>query len=79
MAQKLFVQAWQLVEFGSNPDAKEPFLKPSPSSKRRWRVTHDFCEPMGLVTSHIDLYWQGFDHTPARLRLGPRRDRRLRR
>jgi TolB-like protein/class 3 adenylate cyclase/Tfp pilus assembly protein PilF len=68
VAEELFRQAWGLVELGSNPDAKESLLQAA--SLLEEALAHDphFLRAYGLlVTVHMDLYWQGFDHTAARL------------
>lgn len=70
VAERLFVEAWQLVELGSNPDAKENLLHAVTLLDEALARDPQFLRAYGLlVTSHIDLYWQGFDHTPARLEL----------
>jgi TolB-like protein len=70
VAEKLFRQAWQLVELASNPDAKEGLLQAVALLDEALTRDPHFLRAYGLlVTAHIDLYWQGFDHTPARLEL----------
>jgi TolB-like protein/Flp pilus assembly protein TadD len=70
VAEKLFVQAWQQVEFGSSPDAQERLLQAVTLLDEALARDPQFLRAYGLlVTSHIDLYWQGFDHTAARLEL----------
>jgi TolB-like protein/class 3 adenylate cyclase len=70
VAERLFVQAWQLVELGSNPDAKEALLQAVSLIEEALARDPRFLRACGLlVTAHIDLYWQGFDHSAARLEL----------
>jgi TolB-like protein len=70
VAEKLFRQAWQLVELASNPDAKEGLLQAVALLDEALTRDPHFLRAYGLlITAHIDLYWQGFDHTPARLEL----------
>jgi TolB-like protein/class 3 adenylate cyclase len=70
IAERLFVQAWQLVELASNPDAKEGLLQAITLLNEALARDPHFLRAYGLlVTAHIDLYWQGFDHTAARLEL----------
>jgi TolB-like protein len=70
VADKLFRQAWQLVEVASNPDAKEALLRAISLLEEALTRDPQFLRAYGLlVTAHIDLYWQGFDHTQARLEL----------
>jgi TolB-like protein/class 3 adenylate cyclase/Tfp pilus assembly protein PilF len=70
VADKLFKQAWQLVELASNPDAKEALLQAIPLLEEALTRDPHFLRAHALLyTAHIDLYWQGFDHSPARLEL----------
>jgi serine/threonine-protein kinase len=70
VAERLHVQAAQLVELGSNPDAKESLLRAiSLLEEALTRDPHFLYAYALLYTAHIDLYWQGFDHTAARLEL----------
>ena len=70
VAERLFVQAWQLAELASNPDAKEALLQAVTLLDETLARDPHFLRAYGLlVTAHIDLYWQGFDHTAARLEL----------
>jgi TolB-like protein len=70
VAQRLFVQAWQRIQLASNPDAKEGLLQAVALLDEAITRDPHFLRACGLlVTAHIDLYWQGFDHTPARLEL----------
>jgi TolB-like protein len=68
IAERLFVQAWQLVELASNPDAKNALLQAVALLDEALTRDPHFLRAYGLlVTANIDLYWQGFDHTAARL------------
>jgi len=70
LAQRLFVQALQLVVLASNPDAKESLLQAIPMLEEAITRDPKFIGAYGLLyTAQIDLYWQGFDHTPERLEL----------
>ena len=70
VAERLLVQAWALVQLGSNPDAKERLLEAVTLLDEALTRDPQFLRAYGLlVTAHIDLYWQGFDHTAARLEL----------
>lgn len=70
VAERLFVQAWALVQLGSNPDAKERLLEAVTLLDEALTRDPQFLRAYGLLaTAHIDLYWQGFDHTAARLEL----------
>src|SRR3984893_5696235 len=69
-AQGVFVQAWDLVVLASNPDAKEGLLQASPMLEEAITRDPKFLSAYALLyTAHIDLYWQGFEHTPERLEL----------
>jgi len=70
LAQRLFVQALQLVSLASNPDAKESLLQAIPMLEEAITRDPKFLNAYALLyTVHIDLYWQGFEHTPERLEL----------
>ncbi len=70
VADKLFRQASQLAEVGSNPDAKESLLQAVSLIEEALARDPGFLRAYSLLFSvHIDLYWQGFDHTAARLEL----------
>jgi len=70
VAERLFVQAWQLAELASNPDAKDALLQAINLLDEALARDPHFLRACGLLTTaHIDLYWQGFDHTAARLEL----------
>ena len=70
LANKLVTQAWQRIVLASNPDAKEALLQAVPLLDEAIARDPHFLRAHGLlVTAHLDLYWQGFDHTPARLEL----------
>jgi serine/threonine-protein kinase len=70
LAQRLFIQALQLVVLASNPDAKESMLQAIPLLEEAIARDPKFLGAYGLLyTAHIDLYWQGFEHTPERLEM----------
>jgi TolB-like protein/class 3 adenylate cyclase len=70
LAQRLFIQALQLVVLASNPDAKESMLQAIPLLEEAIARDPKFLRAYGLLyTAHIDLYWQGFEHTPERLEM----------
>ena len=70
LAQRLFVQALQLVVLASNPDAKESLLQAIPLLEEALARDPKFLRAYTLLyTAHVDLYWQGFEHTPERLDL----------
>ncbi|HEX4631489.1 MAG TPA: FlgO family outer membrane protein, partial [Chthoniobacterales bacterium] len=70
LAQRLFIQGLQLVNLASNPDAKQslleaiPLLEEAIARDPKYLAAYSF-----LYTAHVDLYWQGFEHTPARLEM----------
>ncbi len=70
VAERLFRQAWQLIEVASNPDAKASLLQAvSLLDEALARDPHFLRANQALYTAHVDLYWQGFDHTAKRLEL----------
>ena len=70
LAANLVTQAWQRMILASNPDAKDALLQAVPLLNEAIARDPHFLRAHGLlVTAHIDLYWQGFDHTPGRLEL----------
>jgi TolB-like protein/class 3 adenylate cyclase/Tfp pilus assembly protein PilF len=70
LAQRLYIQAWQLVVLASNPDAKESLLQSIPLLEEALARDPKFLRAYGLLaTAHLDLYWQGFEHTPQRLEM----------
>ncbi|HVF72327.1 MAG TPA: adenylate/guanylate cyclase domain-containing protein [Chthoniobacterales bacterium] len=70
LAQRLFVQAWQLIVLASNPDAKDGLLQAIPLLEEALTRDPKFLRAYGLLaTAHLDLYWQGFEHTPERLEM----------
>jgi serine/threonine-protein kinase len=70
IAERLYVEGWQHVERASNPDGKAALLEAIPLLEEAIARDPKFIRAYGLLfTAHIDLYWQGFDHTPARLEL----------
>jgi TolB-like protein/class 3 adenylate cyclase len=70
VAQRLYAQALQLSELASNPDGKEALLHAITLLDEALARDPHFLSAYGLLSAaHIDLYWGGFDHTPARLEL----------
>ena len=70
VAQRLYAQALQLSELASNPDGKEALLQAITLLDEALARDPHFLDAYGLLSAaHIDLYWQGFDHTAARLEL----------
>lgn len=70
IAERLYVEAWQHAERASNPDAKDELLEATKLVEEAVARDPHFIRAYALlVTAHVDLYWQGFDHTPARLEL----------
>jgi TolB-like protein/Tfp pilus assembly protein PilF len=70
VAERLYVQALQLAELGSNPDAKESLLQAISLIEEALARDPHFPRAYGLLAgAQTDLYWQGFDHTAARLEL----------
>lgn len=67
-AQRLYVEAFRHVERASNPDAKDALIEAAALLEQAIERDPQFIRAYALLfTAHIDLYWQGFDHTPARL------------
>ncbi len=70
VAERLYVEGWQHVERASNPDGKAALLDAIPLMEEAIARDPRFVRAYALLfTAHIDLYWQGFDHTPARLEM----------
>jgi serine/threonine-protein kinase len=70
VAERLFAQALQLAELASDPGGKEALLQSIPLLDEALARDPHFLSAYGLLAAaHIDLYWQGFDHTAARLEL----------
>ncbi|MDQ6809521.1 MAG: hypothetical protein M3Z64_08895 [Verrucomicrobiota bacterium] len=68
--ERLYVEAFQQVERASNPDAKAALLEATTLLDEAIARDPHFIRAYGLLfTAQVDLYWQGFDHTPARLEL----------
>jgi serine/threonine protein kinase/tetratricopeptide (TPR) repeat protein len=67
IAQRLFVQAWELAMTGSEPNSKDSLLKALPLIEQAIKRDPQFMRAYNLLALlHLDLYWQGFDHTPGR-------------
>jgi TolB-like protein len=70
VADKLWRQAFQQIELASNPDAKAALLQTISLLEEALARDPRFLRAYGLLaTAHIDLYWQGFDHTAARIEM----------
>ena len=70
VAERLFLKARQLAMKSSHPDAKEALLQMvSILDEAVLRDPHYLAAYSLLALTHLDLYWQGFDHTPARREL----------
>jgi TolB-like protein/Flp pilus assembly protein TadD len=67
VADRLFREAIQHLTSGSNPDAKQSLLDSIPLLEEALERDPNFMRAYSLlVTAHLDLYWQGFDHSPER-------------
>jgi TolB-like protein len=67
VADKLFFQARELIFSGSDPDAKQSLLQAVRLLDEALARDPKFLRAYALLTIlHLDLYWQGFDHTDAR-------------
>jgi TolB-like protein/class 3 adenylate cyclase len=70
VAQRLHAQALQLSGLASNPAGKEALLQAITLLDEALARDPHFLDAYGLLcAAHIDLYWGGFDHTAARLKL----------
>ena len=70
VAERLIFKARQLAMKSSQPDAKESLLQiVSLLDEAVLRDPHYLAAYSLLALTHLDLYWQGFDHTPARREL----------
>ena len=70
VAERLFVQARELMALASDPDAKETLLQAARLFDEAVARDPHFLRAYGFLTTvHLDLYWQGFDHTDARREL----------
>lgn len=67
IAERLFVQAWELAMTGSEPNSKESLIKAVPLLEDAIARDPHLVRAYNLLAIvHLDLYWQGFDHTPER-------------
>jgi TolB-like protein/Tfp pilus assembly protein PilF len=67
VADRLFRQGLQLTISGSNPDGKQSLSAAIPLLEEAIKRDPKFLRAYSLLsTAHLDLYWQGFDHTEAR-------------
>jgi TolB-like protein/class 3 adenylate cyclase len=70
VAEKLYLQARDLVLAGSDPDAKAPLLQAIRLLDEAIARDPHYLRAYTLLTVvHLDLYWQGFDHTDERREL----------
>ena len=70
VAERLFMQARELMGSSSEPDAKETLLRAIRLLDEAVARDPHFLRAYGfLTTANLDLYWQGFDHTDARREL----------
>ncbi|MGZ5002154.1 MAG: FlgO family outer membrane protein [Chthoniobacterales bacterium] len=70
-ANDLFVRARALDDMANNPGAKQYLLQGISLLEEAVRRDPKFVLAYCLICeTHLDLYWYGFDHTPARLELG---------
>lgn len=68
VAERLLREASQRLSVGSNPDAKQAFLDSIALIEEALQRDPKFMRAHSLlVAAHLDLYWQGFDHTDARI------------
>ncbi len=67
VAERLYREALRNLTAGSNPDAKQSILASIPLLEEALQRDSKFMRAYSvLATAHLDLYWQGFDHTPTR-------------
>lgn len=67
VAERLYREALRHLTSGSNPDAKQAILASIPLLEEALQRDPKFMRAHSLLaTAHLDVYWQGFDHTPAR-------------
>jgi len=70
VAYDLFLRARQLDELSNNPDAKGSLLQAITLLEEAVRRDPKFVRAYCLMCQiHLDLYWEGFDHTDARREL----------
>ena len=68
VADRLYREAVQHVSSGSNPDAKQSLLDAVPLFEEALERDPSFMRAYSqLAIAHLDLYWQGFDHSPERV------------
>lgn len=68
VAERLLREGAQRLSVGSNPDAKQAFLDTIPLIEEALQRDPKYMRAYSfLVAAHLDLYWQGFDHTNARV------------
>src|SRR5437868_5319651 len=70
VAYDLFLRARQLGDLSNNPDAKGSLLQAITLLEEALRRDPKFLRAHCLMCEiHLDLYWEGFDHTDARREL----------
>ena len=70
VAYDLFLRARQLDDLADNPDAKGSLLQAITLLEEAVRRDPKFVRAYCLMCEvHLDLYWEGFDHTDARREL----------
>jgi len=70
VAYDLFLRARQLGDLSNNPDAKGSLLHAITLLEEALRRDPKFLRAYCLMCEiHLDLYWEGFDHTDARREL----------
>jgi TolB-like protein/Flp pilus assembly protein TadD len=70
VAYDLFLRARQLLDLANNPDAKGSLLQAITLLEEAVRRDPKFVRAHCLMCEiHLELYWEGFDHTDARREL----------
>jgi TolB-like protein/Flp pilus assembly protein TadD len=70
VAYDLFLRARQLLDLADNPDAKGSLLQAITLLEEAVRRDPKFVRAHCLMCEiHLELYWEGFDHTDARREL----------
>ena len=68
VAERLFREGFRHLVAGSNPDAKEALLASIPLFEEAVQRDPKFMRAWSMLsTAHLDLFFQGFDHTDARM------------
>jgi tetratricopeptide (TPR) repeat protein len=70
VAYDLYLRAWQLDDLSNDPDAKGSLLQGISLLEEAVRRDPKFLRAYCLMAeTHMDLYWEGFDHTDQRREL----------